>query len=321
MLSVIPDAPSSTPSRSLRWMLRGCLTLLTLLLPVAACSPDSGSEAQGSGASGSDPGSGGEPSTETGGGTSSPDEAGGNAGTGGTSGTDGWNDMGEVAFLELYDGVHLRARFGLRRTDDCKQKQEGACRITECTAGILPPRFSAGTLSYESEERGVVRVVPQEGNIYYSADDLRPGGANKFYLGGEEAYFKATGGDVPAFEQRLDYPILPLLDQPLSSEGVVTASRSQDLTLQWSRGVAGMVISAWFEQTSESPTIICDFDAVAGQGTIPSSVLSLMPANTEILLLGLATGQVRAGDYDISLSSGARMRTPDLQHQIRVRLQ
>jgi len=184
---------------------------------------------------------------------------------------------------------------------------------------------SAGTVSYESDERGVVRLLEGENGWYDTAEDLREGGRESFYLGGEEAVFRATGGEVPAFEQRVDFPILPLLEEPATVEGEVAVPNTQPLTLRWSRGVPGMLIAVLplgsVTVDGQSVSVQCDFDGGDGQGTIPADVMGLLEPGSLVRIAGMARGAVQAGDYAVDLYAGAWALSPDRQYQVTLTIQ
>jgi hypothetical protein len=139
------------------------------------------------------------------------------------------------------------------------------------------------------------------------------------FLGGESGVFRATGGDVPAFERPVDFPILPLLEAPTGPEGKITVARGQALALTWSRGTADMIISVRPERPNDAgDTFECLFDAALGQGSLPSEVVDLVAPGEKLSLWGLNRAEVEAGQFSITLLAGSAVRTPDKAHMVEI---
>jgi hypothetical protein len=288
------------------------MTRLHLLLlaaaTFAACSPDSG-DTQG-----------GDPIDGTGG-TGVQEGGGGDASVTGGSSVGGEKSVdltGLVGFLDLQVTRELWAIFSNRADDDaCTRTKYGSCTVLHCSNGERAPSTysSAGTVSYESPGLGVIQAEPLESG-QYDRPTATFDPSFQGFLGGEEGVFRASGGDVPAFEQRLDFPILPLLDKPTGVDGKILVPRKKDLELQWSRGVDGMIISIRPEAVGTS--FECRFEAAAGQGVVPASVLELVPAAGRLRIWAFATAQIDASSHRISLLSGSVVRTPDKAHLVQL---
>lgn len=280
-------------------------TMLVCLTGLS-CSPDA------SHGDGGAPGSGGNDTASEGG--AATDTGGSAAGTGGSGTEPTSGRKGTVMFFEQRASPVLFAAFSEGRGRSCPPLRYGDCTVPDMTCSGSEPqtRPTAGTVSYESPGVGTIAGTPNENGIYSTSsfDGPYPG-----FLGGEEGIFRGTGGEVPAFEQRLDYPLLALLDQPSGVDGMITVSKNQDLVLQWSRGGEGMVIWVRPEDFS-GPALECLLDASTGQGVVPAAVLKVVPSGARLELYSLATTKIQAGEYEVSLYSGGAMRTPDKVHMV-----
>lgn len=303
-------------------MIRRYLLLLAVAISLA-CSPDAGQSpgdelapVDGTGGTGMEMGSGGDTSAVGGasasGGTSATGgdtSASGGFGTGETEPTE---PTGSFVFFEEHRRRRLWGVISERTSGGCPKPSYGACSLTQCPEGSSAPAeryVTAGTVSYESPGLGLIQAEPSEFGRYEGTWTDHFGPSFEGFLGGEEGVFRASGDEVPAFEQRLDFPIIPLLEQPTGVEGNISVSRTQDLQLTWSRGVDGMVLSLIPEQ-ADTP-FQCAFEAPEGQGVVPATVLNLMPAGGRLRLEAYARTTIEAGGYKISLFSGSYVRTPD----------
>jgi hypothetical protein len=131
-------------------------------------------------------------------------------------------------------------------------------------------------------------------------------------LAGEESVtVTAAGGDVPAFTHTMTYPLLMLLTQPefddVQTEYAV--SRADDLVLAWDRGTPSLRLQ--IQTRASTATLGCLFPGEDGTGTIASELLSSLDQGAELILLGVQTETVTAGEYDVSVSSAGTLMTPD----------
>jgi hypothetical protein len=148
--------------------------------------------------------------------------------------------------------------------------------------------LSAGTVTIRGEAFGVANVEQEDGGYdpeTYVFEILGPdGGTLPIFEPGDPLCVSATGGAYPAF------PNLPIvapsamrLLQPILDAGADRSSpiaATSDLALAWTGGVAGETLGFYItsEPTSDGgaylPAASCGFDAVAGRGSIPQSVLA-----------------------------------------------
>jgi hypothetical protein len=232
--------------------------------------------------------------------------------------------------VRFSDGVFAsRALFGASFWDTpaspnehCTRVEEGGCSLTLCPPSVestVEVRPHAGVISYESPSvPGVVSIAPNDTGRYFAgaAEDTR----SQAFLEPVPAIFRATGGDVPAFEAPLDFPLRILLDEPVTERGRVTLPRSEDIVLRWSRGARGMIVNiqaSGSRQDAEGrASLLCDFDASVGQGTLPSSLLGFMAAETRLDLYGFNTTTIQSGEYAIRLGAGDQVLTPEREDPI-----
>jgi hypothetical protein len=116
---------------------------------------------------------------------------------------------------------------------------------------------------------------------------------------------KASGGDVPAFTLSTPAPALLGLVSPMSTGLMLDVSTSQDFTLTWSGTSNDKVQVALFNlATPPSPEVVveCTFDASAGTGTVPVSLMSKLPKGQgEILATVSSIAQTTDDGWDVQL--------------------
>jgi hypothetical protein len=237
---------------------------------------------------------------------------------------------GSVFFIEhifFVASAGIAARFYDSPADvsSCAVLQdEAGCRVTECPpvdgSLPLPTAPHAGTITYESPTiAGLVRIEPNERGVYVTAEDTR----TERFADEVPAIFRATGGDVPAFEHRHDFPLRVILDEPMAPVGgTIAVSRDEDLVLRWSRALPDSIVmfSSRSEDASGRKFLSCSFDGAAGGATIPSAVLRDAPVDTAILY-GFSATTVQVGEYTLRLGAGDQVVTPDRTAGIRLAFQ
>jgi hypothetical protein len=198
----------------------------------------------------------------------------------------------------------------------CQSTEMGPCRVTDCRTMTDPPNPeppvpdplpapNAGLVTVRSTGTFTADLTPDGTGIYVSS------GLSGALVGEESVTVTAAGGDVPAFSHTMTYPLLMLLTQPefddVQTEYVV--SRADDLVLRWDRGSAALRIQV--QSRASTAQLACLLEAEAGTATIPGALLSLLDQGAELMLLGVQTERVVAGDYDVSVSSAGALMTPD----------
>jgi hypothetical protein len=261
---------------------------------------------------------------------------GGGAGQGGTSGTAGSGGVVE-AFGVVQYGTLLHypmpgrnaqlanAAFYRERAATtgpvCQRTAVGACFVSDCRAMTDPPEPeppppapTAGVITIRSTGEFTADLTPDANGIY-------TGGAMGNLLGEESVTVTAAGGEVPNFTHTMTYPLLMLLTQPefddVQTEYV--ASRTEDLVLAWDRGTPSLSLGV--QAYGGAASLGCAFPGEGGTGTISSELLAILDSGTELILLGVETEVVTAGDYDVSVSSAGAVMTPDRTRRAKIVLE
>jgi hypothetical protein len=308
-------------------------------LSTVACGPESspGSE---SGGTGGNAGSG--TSAGTGGSAGASGGAGGVAGSGqgGTSGMAGSSVAESYGLIQFGTLLHYpvpnrnsplaRAQFYRRREvltgPVCQRTEMGPCAVTDCRVMVDPPEQEppvpdprpapdAGTVTIRSTGDFTADLVPDGTGVYGQV------GVMGHLLGEESVTVTAAGGDVPAFTHTMAYPLLLLLTRPefddVQTEYAV--SRADDLVLTWDRGTAAHGLQ--IQTLGSTASLGCSFPGDAGTGTISSGLLAILDQGAELVLLGVQTEMVTAGEYEVSMSSAGSVMTPDRTRRAKIVLE
>ena len=259
------------------------------------------------------------------------DTGGGGASTGGTTtggdgttgGTTSLGPTGTVQFGTLYyypsypsvesiASAWFRSPSASAEPGDCVARFR-ACSVSTCndssgtTTNSVPA--SAGDITFTASPEGFQAVLSPDATKSYGTTSLSG------YLGGEETVtIVATGADVPAFETTMTYPLLLLLTSPDASatEGVATASRTDDLVLEWDRGAPGKTFLVQTQNTNPSDAFLnCSVPSETGVLAIPAAALAYLAPSTELLLLTMNLTHVTAGSYDVSVMGFGAVMIPD----------
>jgi hypothetical protein len=169
----------------------------------------------------------------------------------------------------------------------------------------LLPAPTAGLITIRSTGTFTADLTPDGKSAYVTS------GVMGNLAGEESVTVTAAGGDVPAFTHTMTYPLLMLLTQPefddVQTEYAV--SRADDLVLAWDRGTPSLRLQ--IQTRASTATLGCLFPGEDGTGTIASELLSSLDQGAELILLGVQTETVTAGEYDVSVSSAGTLMTPD----------
>jgi len=85
--------------------------------------------------------------------------------------------------------------------------------------------------------------------------------------------------------------------------------RGQDLAVRWRGGAEGAVAVEMITSGGRD-TLVCQFPAAGGSGTVPRQVLGLLPAGTaQLVVVALRSATVTAGDYVVTLGAGTSALT------------
>ena len=280
------------------------------------------------GGSGTTSGSAGAGGSATTGGGSGGDAGGSQGGTNNTGTTGEVGDpYGIVQFGSIFHYPNpgmtyqvAQAYFGLRQSgtsaDACEHTAMGSCSVTDCQEPAEPPEQEPTELDpTPAPDAGAIQLrstgdftadLTAEGNGVYITST-----ASGTLLGGETVTITAAGGAVPAFTHTMEYPLVMLLTAPAfdDTQTELVVSHSEDLELTWERGFEGLTLQV--QSQSTGPLLVCSFPSEAGAGTIQSELLSLLDPGTGLLLLGVESDVVNAGDVEVTISSTGAVMTPD----------
>jgi hypothetical protein len=187
----------------------------------------------------------------------------------------------------------------------CATKVDGPCVVVDCKGSdAAPPGVSAGTLTLTSNGTSLLTSSPKMDGSYPSSfktgEQWDPGAALKI---------SAEGADVPAFSVDFTAPSRPEITDP-AVDSMPVLNRSADFVVKW-KPTTGKV-GVWVSQvpnTAElrtSTRFLCSFDAAAGTGTVPSSVVStlqttaaLKTVGTNLNIGGVVEQSLKPGGYSI----------------------
>jgi hypothetical protein len=279
--------------------------------------------------------SGGEPTTTGAGGTATNAGAGGSAnmsgGSAGAAGSSTTSDAsaitsgGEIVLFvphfsaggAYYASFHDPAHPSAPSTYSCTAGDYGPCHTNECTAidaGANTATFKmpqAGAITVSNGDAGLSETIAPDANGSYPAKSP----ARSSLVGGELLDFSAAGGDVPAFHEMVQNPLVFLLTEPgLPEAGVLTVSRAQDLKLVWARGIADGTFL--LQATSRSgagavTTLNCNVSADLGTMTVPAAALSKIAPQTAFQLITVRNHAFNTGPYAVTIRVGTEVATPD----------
>lgn len=181
-------------------------------------------------------------------------------------------------------------------------------------------RPQAGTLSVNAGDAGLAEtLVPDANGTYASKSTMRPS-----LSGGELLEFGATGGDVPAFHETVENPLVFLLSEPaIPIGGALSISRSQDLKLVWTRGIADgtfLVQASSSNVNGATVDLNCCVAADVGSMTIPSAALGRVAAPTNLQVFTVRNHAFKAGAYDVTIRVVTEVAIPDKSRAIHIML-
>ena len=190
----------------------------------------------------------------------------------------------------------------------CSFAAAGSCVLTTCPlgtgydAGALP---SAGNLTLYGGALGSSGLVlyPGGGSDEYS---YQTGGT--LFTSTDTLSVVASGADVPSFAQSVPGVDYVTVDSPQAFNGTVYLTTSQDLDVQWSGGVTGSFVSFEFATETGGQKIgaTCTFDAAAGQGTVPSTMLGPLAGTNGLIVAGqFNTAPVTSGSFNVNVATFA----------------
>jgi hypothetical protein len=190
----------------------------------------------------------------------------------------------------------------------CTPTSTGPCTIYNCPFPNPLPGDSAGTLTISggSIPAGTTMLpIPAQSNSYGSSL------SGSFVAGGDTVTVSATGATVPAFgPHSVTAPgSIDVTSPAVTGASPIVISTSSDLTVTWTGGQSGATVSlsAATETITVGPVIDCEWDAAAGQGVVPQSLLGQIGTGQgSMSLVQRVTTTFSAGPYLVSLHADVR---------------
>ena len=290
-----------------RYLRFGIWALWILSIATSGCGGGSGSGDQGANG----------PTTGGAGGAGN-SSSGGTGQTGGAGGTSaGKSNVGQLFLLSIVEDqfnrvTQVSAQF-YTSPQTCPFQTYGDCIVRpDCTS--LPNYVSAGTLTITSP---ATTTLPANNiTMTPNADYTYSNGALSGPFGGTEAvHVAASGATVPAFSADLTAPLALLIDSPTAdANGIISANRSSDLVIQFSRGVPGVALVAQYLSGGFQYWIECTSAPGASSLTIPKAALD--NAASGLYLLTWSSKEITAGDFTVMTGIIMNAFTPDKQHPV-----
>jgi hypothetical protein len=197
----------------------------------------------------------------------------------------------------------FQAAFGVSIWAGCTlSTTSGACAAYSCPVGApTGTPVSAGTIGISGGNLTSTTVNPETGGTLpgwylYSMTSTTGFGA------GQTLTASASGGVVPSWGPVSIVAPSPItLTSPDSLDGgALTIPTGGDLTVTWTGGVTGNTAVIQCIGTSATVAVECDFDAAAGQGTVPQAALTGLTGGGQ-LIFGQATSRTfSAGSFSIN---------------------
>lgn len=145
------------------------------------------------------------------------------------------------------------------------------------------------------------------------------------WTGGETLTFAATGGSISPFAGQVSGPAIAIVNAPALSQNdpqsglplrTLTVDRSRDLSFRWGATSPATLSVAFSSSAMQGmwpvASLSCEFDATSGEGTIPSSLLAMLPAGQGVVAVGTFNSTVvSVGDWAITLGAQSGATAPD----------
>lgn len=185
--------------------------------------------------------------------------------------------------------------------DACKETIVGPCTLTACTGtGMMPqpPALQAGTITVTTPE-ATAKLAPGPGPAYKGAMGTTP----LWKSAGETLTVAASGGDIAAFTMMATTPGSINVISPAfpSAPMKLPVSTSKDLSFTWS-GKGPGTVSVFIVVQATGVYASCDFDAAAGQATVPASLMGQLPKGNGAISVDLSSTTVMdVGGYQVTL--------------------
>jgi hypothetical protein len=306
--------------------------LLAMAMLGTGCGTDSASNGStGAGGGGGYAGSGAGSSGDVAGGSSNQGGGSGGSSAASDASTNGYHGQVVFAAFHFIGSALFYANFydpnHPSPPSPCTSIAYGPCNVTECPLGdgaAVPSVWTephAGSITASGGDAGFSMTINPDANGQY----VPPLPKGPSLSGGELLEFKATGGDVPAFDETVENPLVFLLSEPALPDGgaPLSVGRSQDLKLVWTRGIPDglfLVQASGRNAATASVTFACSVTADKGTMTIPSAALSRMPGQTPLQIFTVRQHLFKTGAYDVTILVGTDVTTPDKRAPAKITL-
>jgi len=226
----------------------------------------------------------------------------------------GWIDNGQQ-FYTSASAVFSVPGQSTGRT--CTTEVIGSCRVNTCMLATQPPMVpQAGTITISNGDMFNATLMPNGDGGYTAHSEM-----HVLLPGDDNITINASGGDVPAFSSTIIQPLTLLITSPIAAtSGEIAWSRNADLPLRFDRGVPEVQLLV---QGGATPgvTIDCLYPSVAGEASIPTSVLKQLPVATILSVFTYKVEGISSGKYAIDLKAFSAAMDPGKLRGIRVNLQ
>ena len=133
------------------------------------------------------------------------------------------------------------------------------------------------------------------------------------FKGLEHAVFKASGAQVPAFEQEVDMPLLLLVSEPQGAMLGTAVPRATDFNLKWTRGAPDVIVyltasSDRVDGKAGTSFLSCYIPSEPGAVAIPGAFLQRLKAGAMVNAYTVHEVTVQAGDYSVLLAIASDLR-------------
>jgi hypothetical protein len=198
-----------------------------------------------------------------------------------------------------------------------------------CTATVIPtpPSSEAGTpMAVAGLNAGTLTITgagtPASTMLAYGPVASQQGvpgytaasGSTALFAGGDTMTVSGAGGaDLPAFAaQSLVAPTQVAVTAPSCTGTCPDLDRTQDLTVAWTGAGAGKVVVT-FETISDTQAVLlqCRFDATAGTGTVPATLLGKLDKAGDPNVSGI---EQISDENDVDFMVGTAVTKLTIQH-------
>jgi hypothetical protein len=124
------------------------------------------------------------------------------------------------------------------------------------------------------------------------------------FAAGQTLTVTGSGATVPAFaSESVMTPALVTLTEPAADAGSYTIRTTAALSVSWTGGQSGAQMLFEGVESTGTSYFVCQWDASAGQGTVPQTVLSgfANQSSAYIIYGQYLTTTFTAGSYSVSL--------------------